>query len=610
MPQEIYNEGRVVGLSAWEIFKRNAEGQGVDPQVLPNEAQWLTSMIGMGSSMILRIPANTSAGIHDYELPAGSNLSTAGVIIANPFMGNCTWDDSNTWANKVISYSPLFLNNDNEGENPPLADGTVPYDSDYRGEEYANVVSDFMKIIDGIVYLKNATWVETSSTPAKDINPDFNNSTTVVRLCFNSTTVSEIRILLTGFNNKRILQGLVGFASPDGQTPPHATGGSTDTDNNDWINGGMLGPEFMPWSTKIVFSVPNSAYNLSNALKRTIPSDDTLSDTYNIDGIHFKKLNSGVVKTNSVIDFDSIILTDYYDNHSYTTSPTLTENIEGVALGINDSYSSLVAWYPGMSATQIATEASRATPTNDNFFPPALYAAQISETGEKTLVPMDIAAPGTVKGFTTVTEAQNYKQLLPNNYSIYHDTTTNTFSFAVYNVSPSNWSGTAKIDYLAEPKVQLTVSGKQTELVSLTNPSTDQEYAMTGAGGDLVPSTLGKFNWGDMLTTLKDNKNIDTLGNIFRQVGTELNTSGTAGVTNQVISNLGTGKLTLTGTNSVGIGTSVTNGTNLATCDSGTSIKAGTEFVEFSNGLRLYISNTAGGPAVANVPVGSIGIGW
>ena len=66
----------------------------------------------------------------------------------------------------------------------------------------------------------------------------------------------------------------------------------------------------------------------------------------------------------------------------------------------------------------------------------------------------------------------------------------------------------------------------------------------------------------------------------------------------------------MTGTNSVGIGTSVTNGTNLATCDSGTSIKTGTEFVEFSNGLRLYISNTAGGPAVANVPVGSIGIGW
>ena len=608
MPQEIYNEGRVVGLSAWEIFKRTAEGQGVSPQDIPNEAQWLTSMIGMGSSMILRIPANTSASVHDYELPAGSNLSAAGVIIANPFMGNCVWDDTNKWATKVISYSPLIQNN--TIDNPPLQDGTAPYDANYKGDEYAGVVSDFMKIVDGIAYLKYATWVETSSTPAKDIDPDFNNSTTVVRLCFDSTTTEEIRILLTGFNNKRVLQGLVGFASPDGQIPPHSVGGSTDTDNNNWVSGGMLGPEIMPWATKIVFSVPNSAFIKSNELTRTIPADDTVSGVYSIDGIHLKNLNSGMVKTNSVIDFDSIILTDYYDNHSYSTSPTILESVEKVSLGTNASYSTLVAWYPGMSAAQIAIEADRATPSNANFFPPALYAAQVTATGEKTLVPVDNAAPGTVKGFATVAEAQNYKQLLPHNYSIYHDTTTNTFSFAIYNVSPENWSGTAKIDYLAEPKVQLTVSGKQTELVSLTDPNTDQEYPMTGAGGDVTTSPLGKFNWSDTLTALKDNKNVDTLGNVFRQVGTELNTNNTAGITNQVINNLGTAKLTLTGTNTVGISTSNTNGTNLATLDAGDSIKSGTEFIEFSNGLRLYISNTLGGPDTANVPAGSIGIGW
>ena len=626
MPQEIYNEGRVVGLSAWEIFKRTAEGQGVDPQVLPTEAQWLTSMIGMGSSMILRVPANTSAGIHDYELPTGSNLSAAGVIIANPFLGNCAWDTTNTWATKVLSYSPLIQNT--EDANPPVANNnTVPFDPNYYGNaDYddlgtvsnTNTVSNFIKIADGIVFVKNATWVETGSEPFKDINPDFNNSTTVVRLCFSSTTTADMLILLTGFNNKRVLQGLVGFATSDGETPPHSVGGSVDTSldpdtgipRNDWVSGGMLGPEIMPWATKIVFSVPNSAYSLSDGITRTIPNDATLDNTYTIAGIHLNKLNSGEVRTNSVIDFDSVILTDYYDNHSFSTTPVITENVETVALGISDNCNSLVAWYPGMTATQILVEAGRATPSNANFFPPALYATQVTTTGVKTLVPVDVAAPGTVKGFATVTEAQNYKQLLPNNYSIYHDTTTNTFSFAIYNVAPENWSGTAKLDYLAEPKAQLTVSGKQTEIISLTDPNTNQEYLMTGAGGDLTTSPLGKFNWDDMLTTLKDNKNIDTLGNTFRQVGAELNASGTAGITNQVITNLGTTKLTLTGTNSVGISTSITNGTHLATLDSGNSIKSGTEFIEFSNGLRLYISNTAGGPAVANVPVGSIGIGW
>ena len=37
------------------------------------------------------------------------------------------------------------------------------------------------------------------------------------------------------------------------------------------------------------------------------------------------------------------------------------------------------------------------------------------------------------------------------------------------------------------------------------------------------------------------------------------------------------------------------------------SIKSGTNFVEFSNGLRIYISKTA---PTGTIPEGSIGIGW
>ena len=63
-----------------------------------------------------------------------------------------------------------------------------------------------------------------------------------------------------------------------------------------------------------------------------------------------------------------------------------------------------------------------------------------------------------------------------------------------------------------------------------------------------------------------------------------------------------------TGANPVSMTTSVTNTTTLITAESGTSFKAGTNFIEFSNGKRLYIDTSA--PATTNVPIGSIGIGW
>ena len=196
MPQEIYNEGRVVGLSAWEIFYKQAIGNGVDPSQVPNEPQWLASMIGMGSSMVLRLDAGIS-GIVDIDLPSGSNLAAAGVIIANPFMGNCTWDDNSPWATKVTSYSGLIQNT---AEHNPTS-GDVPYDSNYTDQDYIDCVTEFTKLTDGIVYIKNANWIPTPSgtTPVKDIDPNFNNSVSAIRLYVASPLTKEVRILLVGF---------------------------------------------------------------------------------------------------------------------------------------------------------------------------------------------------------------------------------------------------------------------------------------------------------------------------------------------------------------------------------------------------------------------------
>lgn len=606
MAQEIYNEGRVVGLSAWEIYVKNALSDGVLPENIPDERHWLSNMIGSGASMILKVPTGTTEGIHDYVLPGGSELAAAGVIVASPFLGECAWDtDTGSWATKVTSYSPLILNEPGEGMSPS-ADGTsVPYSDTYSNLTYASAVSEFVKITDGIVFTRNAKWIPTGNVPEKDINPNFNESTSVVRLYINNDVNYDIYILLTGFTNKRILQGLSGYARAEGGV---SIGGSTDTANNHWASGGMLGPEIVPWASKIIFTVPSSAYNLANSLTRTIPSDAEY-EARTIDGYAFKDV-SATVKANSFIDLNSIDITDYYTNHTFTTSPTLVENVTKVALGLNDSYNSLVAWYPGMTAAKI-----NAAQDSSGIFPPAIYAAQVSSTGTQTLVPLDVAAPGTVKGFEDPTVAYNYVTQMPNNYAVYHNTVNNTFSYVIQGDNdPTHWSGSAKIEYLSGdyPVVTITAGSVKSKAIALT-AADFTDYSLVGANG-VETTEFGPTNyltWSAMLKALKAGKKMNVLGERLKAVGTELETTNKIGIdtTNDAIAEIGAAKVTINpGATGVGITTTTSNNSNMATLEANTSIKVGTNFIEFSNGKRLYISMTD--PGNTDVPDGSIGIGW
>ena len=603
MAQELYNEGRVVGLSAWELFMRDALSNGVLPEDIPNEQQWLTSMIGMGSSMVLKIPANTTQGIHDFELPIGSNLTAAGVVIANPFIGNCEWDLSN-WAKKVTSYSHLI---ENTSSSSPSG-STVPSGT-YSVNDYKDMVSEFAKLTDGVAFTKNANWIPTQSgTPYKDIDPNFNSSTTVVRIYVSDTLKYDVSVIFTGFTNKRILQGVSGYAVAD---QGHSVGGSADTDNNDWINGGMLGPEIIPWSTKIMFSVPNSTHYLLNKMTRTIPSDTSYT-AKTVGGIEFKNVTSSV-KVNSVIDFNSINVGDYYTVHAseFINTPTLQENVSEVSLGINDSYNTLTAWYPGMTASAIKNASD-----NSKIFPPALYATQITSTGANTLVPMDVAAPGTVKGFSNSTKAYNYTQQMPDNFAVYYNSSTNMFSFVVAGDSdPTHWAGTSKLEYLTTsspyyPKAKLTVGSTVTQFISLTSPNGTpygNNGVLDGSGGTVTSTGPRTLVWSDLLSTLKANQQLNILGTKLTNFATELNSSNKIGITNTT-TEIGSAKFTITGTNSVNLTATSNLNSRMLKVNDGASIKLGTNFIEFSNGKRLYISNSD--PGTANVPDGSIGIGW
>ena len=626
MAQEIYNEGRVVGFSAWEIFYREAIANNVPPEDIPDEHQWLTAMIGSGASMILKVPSGTTVGVHDYELPNGSNLTAAGVVIASPFIGDCDWD-SNMWAKKVTSYGALIKNN-NSGY---PSSTNVPTDLPYKDSEYTECVAEFVKITDGIVFTKAAIWNDAvNPLPKKDINPDFNNSSTVVRLYVSAVPEHDVKILLSGFNNKRILQAVSGYSTGNG-------GGSADLTNNNWKDGGMLGPEIIPWASKIVFSVPSSAFNnTTNSVTRTIPagaSVDSKTVTSGSYSIHLTDLQNEQITTNPLIDFNSINLTEYYTTHSFSGSPTIQNNVSDITAVGDSSYNILYAWYPGVSSSTLNSL------TFAKIFPPALYAARVTSTGTQTLVPLDTAAPGTVKCFKDSTQATNYTTVMPDNYAIYHDTVNNSFSF-IYggNTYPVN----GKVEYLTAPKVQITAGSTSAKVLAMSN-SSNQDYATTGTAGTIQSSDTQSQNlkWDDLLTALTTNKSIDIVGTRLHALSEELtehpdhNNLHTIGMTtSDNVDYIGArwfminpdntksaaaAPNTWVGTNSVWVTSGVdstdnTRYVNLNNGESPATVHLGANYVEFrdttynGNAIRLYICRY--NPGNTGIPVGSIGIGW
>jgi len=629
MAQELYNEGRVVGFSAWEIFARDAIAHGISPEDIPDEHEWLTEMVCKGTSMILRVDANTPKGYIDYPLPADSKLTAAGVIIGSLFIGECDiacdqpgGDPTCNFATKVTSYGPLISNVSGSGKHPGSAPDNIPAilrDGYPDYSDYIDEITEFVKINDGIVYTKTAQWIPTSDgTPYDDINPDFPNSRCVVRLYISETINTSIYILLTGFEHKAFLDVISGWATSSGGV---AVGGSTDITANNWQNGGMIGPETIPWASKIIFTVPSSAYSLSTNITRTLPKGASSfgdGDPITIDSkVHINNYIEYKPNVSPFIDFDSINLLDYYINvKHFSADPTITEQVTAINLGFVGSYNALIAWYPGMSSSQVATA------VNDddvsNFFPPALYAAKVASSGDQMLVPVDTAAPGTVKCFNTKEEAINYRTLLPNNFSIYHNTTNNTYSFVDGN-DENNWFSSVKLEYLDAPIAKLTTSTKIAKFVALTN-SSGVDYSTSGSSGQIATTASRTLSWSDMLTALKDNKTINILGTRLSTFSSELSSANTIGITNDnTITNLGATRLTVNpsaGADAIGITQTTSYNSSVATVDKGKSIKTGTNYIEFThtktNGqtenLRLYIATET--PGTTNIPVGSIGIGW
>lgn len=526
--REIYNEGRVCGLSAYELYVRKFYEN--DPNAVPpSEKAWLASMFGNGNAMILKINSGTLPGVQDFALPASSVLCGSNTLFASVFNGDCKWSDtaaiSDTgavgyWAEAVTSYGGLISNNSTS-----YPDSTnIPYGSDIFDSptDRQNVIN-YCRIAEGLA-IQQGTWVDgADSNPYKDLtNPTFGSSPAVIRLYITKQLTSDVKLLITGFLDSEFTTTLSGLD------------GSTDPLTNGCANGEFLGPAIFPWSSKIIMIYPNLANIVDNEYERQLPNGSLDTDTV---GSYSFATQDTTVASAPIIDLDTTNPATYYqvNGAKYPNSviPVNVKTAETSKSGMNV----LAVYEPGMTAAKVNAAAQDANP-DDNFFPPALYAGKVSQTGVQNMVPVDTAAPGTVKVFKTQEEASTYPQQLPDNFAFHYDpvnTDLTLYAESGAAIGPVNakLSVSKRASADVKPVIgNVEASNNNLKTVALSNLD-GVAYGTTGSNGTLDITTAdGGIAWDDMLEALANDKKLDVLGQALKELRDTLpNISVTGNIT-------------------------------------------------------------------------------
>ena len=409
MPKEIWNEGRVTGLSAHEIYVR--QHLLTDPDAPPiSEQDWLASNILSGNSLLLEIGTTSehAHGMLQVTLPEGCTLYAASTIVASYFDGDaefnqtaeCRGVSSAAFASRVTSYGRTISNTNTSSPTATKSNQITPSNvptgstSDPSAEEIA-MIKDYVKLADGVV-IHPGDWVNaTNRPPRKDFQPTFGPTASVrpvVRFYINGTLERGTRILLTGFKQRSTLEGVVG------------SDGSTNTDNPQ--NGDFLGPDCFPWASKIIFSIPNSyiPYIQPEALykyQRTIQLPDQGAN------------QTRTIKDTAIVDMQADDPGTFYTN--YDQVKTLYGGYTGRTPGV--AYTVVENTY-----IQEGNDVLSVYQPNSQY-PPALYATHVKGAGGNRLNPLDVVAPGTVKMFNNSNDAttrnilSNYEQTFPGTHA-------------------------------------------------------------------------------------------------------------------------------------------------------------------------------------------------
>lgn len=529
MPRQIYNEGRVVGLSAYEIFIREYLSEGNENP--PSEREWLASTLAFGSSMLLKVPTVTPAsGSEDtaitIDFPTASNLCAANTIIASFFNGDAKLSAAAAvsastgatvghayWGEQVTDYGELISNTSTlspTDASSAVGRASVPSKSSLVwSDTLKSQLSDYLKVVDGIV-IQSGTWSTVDSAnrpPQKDLAPDMSKSPQV-RLHIHGTITEPFWILLTGFTIRNVVVGESGLD------------GSVATDSPK--DGDFLGPACFPWANKIVFSIPVAAISsmLGGSYTRSIaPAETGVGQTVTVD--------------------DSAIIDLKYASNDYDSrwqDSLINYSVDG--LDKRGEGAAVLGAFPRVAGGLRG-----------------LYASRVTGAGQAVMEPIDCHAPGTVKLYHHPVPGTTEDDL----YLIRSAKTPNTHVLVLGNLTAAvgaSHGGRVYNEYRypdtiipiaaadIDESVSSTVAGqsgqkkytasiitgeREIKVLSLVkyNSSTDEFELLPTAGSStpayaLASYNSGNLNWDILQYALGNNKSIDVLGNPLKQLRSAL----------------------------------------------------------------------------------------
>lgn len=271
----LYNEGRVCGLSSYELYVR--QSLSIDPNAtILTESEWLAANVYSGNAMVLRVAEGTDVGYHDYILPENCSLCGNSTLYGSIFEGAAVWDENGNWATSINSYGRLISNTaqihpetPGEPEDVPATDtpGVIPADYKLQCQNYINITSALMiqpgEWNGSIVYPELLTedgenllteddeilLGEAENTGyCKSLVADFTKRG-FVRLAISKKLTSDVYILITGMSSK-IFTAIYSLSDESAGSP--------------W-DGDFLGPQVFPWGSKIQLTVTTDViYTLFN----------------------------------------------------------------------------------------------------------------------------------------------------------------------------------------------------------------------------------------------------------------------------------------------------------------------------------------------------------
>lgn len=483
MPKELYNEGRVVGMSAYEIYTR--QHLSIDPLNPPaSEREWLASTIAMGESMLLKIPQNElheneEIWMYETQFPSNTHLCAANTIVASFFKGKAYYD-SNNWGIRVTDYGEMISNT---AESSP--DGTAHHgvylptqDVTRWTDSERKQLMNYGKILDGII-LQPGTWVDSEVTPPqKDLQVNLADYPKI-RIQIRGKITEAFTILLTGFTIRSVLSGVSGLD------------GSTNTNSPE--DGDFLGPAQFPWAAKVVFSMPSAyiAYFGCPNYLRQLPQG---SDAEYVNAIAVIDMNN--------CDPSTYYLTNYTDAVAPVEVETFTSTGDGAA---------------------VLTVYQRSI-----FFPPALYGTRVTTEGSNGIYPLDVVAPGTVKMFNneSLEMLREYESMFPGVHAM-NKTTDGRIQVLdssgnlteVGKMTVTNLTYTNLVSSDSKAKALITQTGEDYGMaLSMAKDVDGTQYTMsTPPALTLSPSDSNVY-WAALLEALANNKGIDILGNNMKAI--------------------------------------------------------------------------------------------